>query len=201
MRRLAPALLRYCVLGGFAFCFAGLAQASETFVVQVPAVYSPTASVVRPVREQCAIEGLIGNNVFERVSDRYPGSTPLDAAPQDPASKYLKLTILDVFGVGGGGWSGPKSITIRADLIQSGRILGSAVLKRTSVNGGILGPFKGTCGFMERIAEALGKDVAARLPLLGPALAPDTNFPGTVESPTPPMAPEQPATPPETPPA
>jgi hypothetical protein len=66
-------------------------------------------------------------------------------------------------------------MSVRVDLTQSGKVLQTTTLTRTS-SGGFWGATMGTCQIMERIANTLGKDVAAWLPLPGgnalPAQAP-----------------------------
>jgi hypothetical protein len=93
------------------------------------------------------------------VSKKHPGSTKLQAGDKAGNGKVLKVTIVNVVGVGGGAYSGPKSMTVRADLLQSGKVIATTTKERTS-GGGAFGGMKGTCAIFGRVAKTLGSDVA-----------------------------------------
>ena len=155
--------MKTCLSRLSAFSFAMLAMslghAQEKILVQVPAIYDAQAAVAQRIRNECALETLVGNHVFERVSEKFPASLQI----KDPAAagpdRVLHLTILSAHGAGGGGWSGPKSITMRADLVQNGKVLQTTV-KRRSSTGGMFGGMSGTCSILERDARALAVDIA-----------------------------------------
>jgi hypothetical protein len=54
-------------------------------------------------------------------------------------------------------------MTVRADLMQSGKVLATTTKERSS-GGGAFGGYKGTCQIFGRVAKTLGSDVAAWLP-------------------------------------
>jgi hypothetical protein len=130
------------------------------------------------------VEDSIGKEVFRRVSERFPGAgkTPI-SGPLPSSDTVVRVTILGVVGAGGGAWSGAKSITIRAEVLQDAKVVHSTTLTRNS-GGGFFGTMKGTCSILDRIAVALGKDVAAWLPV-GPTGAKPAAEP-VAESPAPP---------------
>lgn len=136
--------------------------ASEPFFVQVPAMLDPAAPIADSVKRECGIELLVGNHVFQKVSDHFGEASPISDLDKAGANRLLQLSVLSVQGVGGGSWSGPKAITIRAQLSQTGKTTQTTVLRRKS-SGGAFGGMSGTCSIMERIAIALGKDVATWL--------------------------------------
>jgi hypothetical protein len=138
------------------------ARLEGKIVVLTPATYEESAPVGDAVRRECAIESAVGSHVFEEVSARFPGSSQSESTGQNATDKILKLKIVAVHGVGGGGWSGGKTITVRAELSQNGEPIATTVATRNS-RGGMLGPVSGTCAIMERIATTLGKDIAAWL--------------------------------------
>lgn len=158
------------LLSVLALCIPCLSHASEQLLVQVPAVLDPAAPITPAVKSECGVDVLIGNHVLQAVSERFPGASPVKDGTKAGSNKFLKLTILSVYGVGGGAWSGPKSMTIRADLLKNGRVVQSKVLQRTS-GGGVFGGLRGTCPIMERIAVTLGKDVALWVSTTMPASA------------------------------
>ena len=148
-------------LGALAFlcAFAPGAHADEKFFVQERAVFDEKAEVPPAVFHECKLDEHLGREVFRRVSESIPGAAPLRSPAEPGELKYLKLTIVEVHGWGGGSWSGAKSVRLRADLQQSGRQIATHIFFRGS-RGGAWGPMMGTCGIMDRIAETLGRDAA-----------------------------------------
>jgi len=140
------------------------AQAAERLVLW-PVALAPNASIGENIRRQCGVEGTVAKEVFERVNERFPGvEQNLAPNPQvDGETLVLKVTILAVSGFGGGSWSGSKSIAIQTDILRNGTIAVSHMLTRRS-SGGAFGGMSGTCPIMDRIAVALGRDVAGWLP-------------------------------------
>ena len=136
-------------------------QAQEKLLVQ--AVLDPKVHVVDAVKRECALDGMVGNSVLESVSKKYRGATRLDKDASAGKSRLLKVTIINVVGVGGGAYSGPKSMTVRADLLEAGKVIATTTKERTS-GGGAFGGMKGTCSIFGRVAKTLGSDVASWLP-------------------------------------
>jgi hypothetical protein len=114
-----------------------------------PVTYAADSAVVPKVREACKLE--------ERLTTDVGGA--LNGTTTSTAGQVVRVSIVDVMGVGGGAWSGPKAISIRVDLLRDGQVERSTHLTRTTT-GGPLGGFKGTCSMLERDSSVLGKDVA-----------------------------------------
>lgn len=151
------------LLSMVALCITQASYADEKIIV-VPAVLDPSAPIAVSVQAECSVETSVGNQIFQNVQERIPGAVQsLNPGQVEPTSIVLKVTILSVRGVGGGGWSGSKSIAIRADLLQNTQVIGTKTLTRNS-RGGVWGGVSGTCAIMDRIAAALGRDVAGWLP-------------------------------------
>jgi len=126
--------------------------------VQAPAHYDKDSGVQPKVKEECALDTKVSQRIQESAKaafDVVSSKTLADAG----SNKALSLTIVSVQGVGGGAWSGPKSITLQGSLKQGGKVIGTFTGRRTS-GGGMWGGYKGTCAIFDRDAEALGKDVA-----------------------------------------
>ena len=150
--------------GLVALCFAQTIQANERIIVMVPAILDANAPIIESVKRDCAVEASVGNQTLQHVRERFPGTEQTQSPAQaEIDSPVLKITILHVRGVGGGSWSGTKAITIRADLTKGAQTIGSKIFLRKS-GGGVLGGVSGTCAIMDRIAAALGRDVANWLP-------------------------------------
>lgn len=144
----------------------GLAQAraGERIAVSVPALLDRDAPIAESVKRDCAVEARVGDEVFLRVSERFPEAEKTEhAIPAASGTTVLKITIIGALGAGGGAWSGPKAMTVRADVIRDAKTVANTTLKRQS-SGGVFGGVSGTCAIMDRIAAALGRDVAAWLP-------------------------------------
>jgi hypothetical protein len=138
------------------------ASANEPLFLQVPAKLDPSAPIPDAVRNECALEMLLGNYAQSAIDRRIGSVQSVTATEQAGVEKIIQLTIISVHGFGGGAWSGSKSMSIRADIKKEGVTVGSNVFTRSS-RGGAFGGFSGTCAILERVAVALGKDVAAWL--------------------------------------
>ena len=147
-----------------ALCIAEPVHAQKKIAVAVPAILEQAEAIGENVRRECAVQDSVGEEVFRRLSERFPsaGKTP-SSGPLPASDTVVRVVILGVIGAGGGAWSGAKSITIRAEVLQDAKVVHSTTLTRNS-RGGFFGSVKGTCSILDRIAVALGKDVAAWLP-------------------------------------
>src|SRR5574341_1459056 len=145
-------------------CLAQAALAQDKVAVLVPAVLDPNAPIGDAVKRECGVETSVGSQVLARVSERYPAAEQISNPNQaGPDRVVLKITLVAVIGAGGGGWSGTKSISIRAEALQGSKVVATRTMTRQS-GGGVFGGVSGTCPIMDRIAAALGRDVAAWLP-------------------------------------
>jgi hypothetical protein len=139
------------------------ASAGEHVVVQLPVMVDPLAPMPKAVKSECAVETDLGVSTMAEIAKRVDPSVQSVASPDQAGNdKLVQLTILSVQGAGGGAWSGSKSITMRAEIQKGGAKIASTILTRAT-NGGAFGGFKGTCTMLERVTNALGKDVAVWL--------------------------------------
>lgn len=77
----------------------------------------------------------------------------------DPASdKVLSVQITHVLGAGGGAWSGPKTVTVLAELLDSGEVMHYNKINEWNI-GGVFGGYTSTCAILERSADAITKDL------------------------------------------
>ncbi len=135
--------------------------AADKLYVQTPADRDKDAPINDKVKQECGIENRVSYFVQESAKEKFdvvPSKTLADAGN----SKALSLTVLGVQGIGGGGWTGSKTITLQGTLRENGEVTGTFIARRSS-RGGVLGPVQGTCSIFERNAAALGKDIAAWL--------------------------------------
>lgn len=151
--------------------------------LQLPVTYHPNAGVVDSVRNECQIEDMLGR----RIGDAVGRAESMPAAEGETVlidDSRLRIQITHVLGVGGGAWSGPKAITVQAEILEGGKTVRQTKITRWSV-GGVFGAFKGTCTILERCANAITKDLVrwVRNPaFVIPAEAPPKDAPVATES-------------------
>lgn len=140
--------------------FSTSCMAGNVLNVQTPAVLPQEMNIPDVIKAQCKVPELVGNQVFESVSKVYERTKQVDGSANLTNGLLLKTTITSVWGAShGGGWTGPKHISVTLDLIKDGKVLQTTTSKRTS-NGGVWGAFKSTCGIMDRLAKEVGEDAA-----------------------------------------
>jgi hypothetical protein len=138
-----------------ALTFAAGAQAADIALL-TPIDYDPSAGVVEKVKEECKLEQQLTKDTTEafRKNKVGPAVTTLDGP-----GEVMKVRITYVFGVGGGGWTGPKSVTVHADVMKDGKVERTTRINRSSM-GGVFGPFKGTCSILNRTSATIAQDLA-----------------------------------------
>lgn len=135
----------------------GLASAGTVLYVPEKFSFQKDVRFNEKIKAECGLEQTLANDVADSAHGTYD-----KVVREKPSGSYdvLDIEITEVFGPGGGAWSGPKNMNIRGTLkSSSGKSLGSFTASRFST-GGAFGGFKGTCGILRRISKALGKDVA-----------------------------------------
>lgn len=145
-----------------ALCLAsssGFAGERRQVLLETPVAYASDAGVVERVKDECHIDDMLTRRVGEalaRLNRTGDGTIAANSAPGD--AQVLRLQITYVMGVGGGAWTGPKAISLSADLIDNGKVARHTKFRRWSV-GGVWGAFKGTCSILDRTSVAISKDL------------------------------------------
>jgi hypothetical protein len=88
-------------------------------------------------------------------------SDAVELVDGDPGrrGRVLELSITNVIAPGGGAWSGAKMLTVKGQLRENGKAVGSFTATRYS-GGGVFGAYKGTCAIVARCAKTIGRDIA-----------------------------------------
>ena len=136
------------------------AALAATTLLEVPLTYHPNAEVVAAVKQECQIETMLSTRVgamLAKLNKAGDGTIETGAVASD--NTVLRLQITHILGVGGGAWTGPKAITLTAELLENGKVSRQTKINRWSV-GGVFGAFKGTCTILERSADAITKDLS-----------------------------------------
>ncbi|TDM05739.1 MAG: hypothetical protein C4K60_13545 [Ideonella sp. MAG2] len=132
------------------------AFAQNALNVLTPISYVEGVAPPDKVKAECSVESYLQTALETNLSKKNV-VTFTNTAP--PAGRLLRVQILNIDAVGGGGWTGAKSLSIRVELSADGTVMRKTAFTRSS-RGGFGGAFVGTCSMLNRAAEALGKDVA-----------------------------------------
>jgi len=131
------------------------AFAGKPTLLLTPVGYAPDASVPEKVKTECKLDDLLTMRVGERLrkkgSNGSGTTTSIDTAA---GTQVMKVQVTFVLGVGGGSFTGPKTVSLRADLLEQGLVRRSEKFSRTTHRG-----FMGTCALIERCVNALAEDL------------------------------------------
>jgi len=138
-------------------CLAGDAPAGAVTVNHV-APYAENSGVFDTVKNECQLETKLPEFI-----QSFAKNAPKVLITTDPLEKVqgkvLVLKIVSVTGLSGGGWTGPKSVTVKGELQEDGKVIGSFTAARYSTGGAFAG-FKGTCSIFGRCIKVIGEDIA-----------------------------------------
>ena len=143
---------RSLVAAALAACAA--AQAGQPISLLTPVGYLDQSRLLHKTRVECTLEDKLSADIsaeFQRRDNR-PGTTT------SMSGAVLRVSILASRGIGEGGWTGAKSLTVRAELMSDGTVLRSKQVTGKG-RGGLTGAFKGTCEILDEVAEDLARQV------------------------------------------
>lgn len=152
--------MKFPLFAALSFSSATAMAATQAVVLETPVTYAPGSEVVQQVKNECHIEDMLATRVGDVLRKRNKGGPGTVAVGADTSgSQVLRLQISHVFGIGGGAWTGPKAITVNAELLEDGKVVRNTKVNRWSI-GGFWGAFKGTCSILDRSAIVIAKDMA-----------------------------------------
>ncbi len=154
--------VRSLALAGLAACaalVAALPALAEVTRIQRSIAFASGSGVPAAVKDQCALETKVPDFIKQFGGDAVE---VVDGALDRKKGRVLQMEITEVHAPGGGAFSGPKWMTVKGDLFENGKSIGSFRAKRFST-GGAFGGFKGTCSIIGRCTKALGQDIASWL--------------------------------------
>lgn len=134
-------------------------SASAKIQVQVPAVLDRGAPITETIRNECYVEQLVGDKIFQKVKEKNSDAMQLTQPGQAGSDPFLKLTLLAVDGEGSALLGSNKHINVRVDLLVNGQTIATKEFMQGSSAMGLR-----SCSVMDSLADALGKDIAAWLP-------------------------------------
>jgi hypothetical protein len=130
----------------------GTAAAGEKIRVLTPTPFNENSDVPDAVREQCRDLGTQLPSSLARAH-RDVVLVRTDKELSAKSGKYLKVEIVEVRAKGGGVFSGPKHITVRAILFQNGKEIADVEAKRGSTMA------FSACSSLEKVEKAIGQDL------------------------------------------
>lgn len=154
--RAAHAVALGALVVAAAFAASAPAGAAEPVKIVRSIPFAATAQVPPKVRDSCQLGSKLAGFIAESAGANVK---VVDAAPGRAAGRVLEMEITEVHAPGGGAFSGPKWMTVKGELFDRGRSIGSFRAKRFT-GGGAFGAFKGTCSIIGRCTKALGEDIA-----------------------------------------
>lgn len=162
MRSVPKILVRSLVLAGLAAgaaLAAPLAAFADSTKIQRSIAFASDSGVPAAVKEECALDTKVPDFVKEFGGDAVE---VVDGQLDRKKGRVLLMEITEVHAPGGGAFSGPKWMTVKGDLLENGKSIGSFRAKRFSTGGAFAG-FKGTCSIIGRCTKAIGQDIASWL--------------------------------------
>ena len=140
---------------------AGTASA-EGIKIAADTPFSENGMVKDSVKNECQLQNKLPQFVSEYANSYGISIETSDSVSKKSKGKVLVMEITGTEGAGGGAWSGAKSVTVKGELFDNGKSIGSFMASRYSTGGAFSG-FKGTCSIMGRCVKAIGKDIAVWL--------------------------------------
>jgi hypothetical protein len=141
----------------------GNGYAGGTLHLQKKAVYEKGSDVPAAVKKECGLESKIVQFVEKFGAKTFDKIVLVDNASASTQGKALAIRITGASASRGGTTTGPKSLTIKGTLWQSGKVIGTFTASRFTTGGMSFIGYKGTCSMLGRCAKSLGKDVATWL--------------------------------------
>ncbi len=153
-------IARLALLAALLAATSGALAQTKLFVVS-PATLDPDAPIADDVKADCKLPEVVGDNTVLYVQKhlRRAGVAAKISDLKEAGDGFaVKVTILAVYGQGATAYAGAKSITVRADLIQAGKVVESRILRQYAKRadfsaGGWLG---NSCGMFERASRYVG---------------------------------------------
>lgn len=133
---------------------------AEPLTVQKPIGFAKDAMVRDAVRDECELQTRLPDFVAEAATG-WNVSFAEDIASVH-SGKVLALEITETDEHGNAFTGRSKSLTVKGELRENGKVIGSFRARRSTM-GGVFGGYKGNCAFFGRCAKAIGQDIAGWL--------------------------------------
>ena len=141
----------------FVFVIVSSARA-DTVTISDSTPFAEDSGASDSVKNECKFETRLPRYIKDKGKKRVDvvlSSEPLESVK----GKVLFLEVTNVFALGGGGYSGSKSVTVVGELKENGELIGSLTARRRT----LMGWTPGTCSMLKRVSKKLGEDIAGWL--------------------------------------
>jgi len=142
--------------GAIALALSAAALAGQPVALLTPVEYEAHAAVLHKTKDACKLDEI----VQAALVDEYKKRSGPPAVMSAMEGVVVHVTIVGSGGIGGGGWTGPKSLVVRAEELKDGQLVRSRGF-RSSGRDGLLGAFEGTCTILEGLSRKVAKDLVA----------------------------------------
>jgi len=113
-------------------------------------------NISQKVKNECNLDGKL-SQFLKANGQKY--FTEVKTGKSAPGDYVLNVEIYDADNRGGGAWSGSKFVTLKGQVKQNGKVLGTFTARRYT-GGGAFAGFKGTCSLLGRCVKTLASDIA-----------------------------------------
>ncbi len=136
------------------------AKNGKTLII-LPISFKAGINMHDAIRNECMLPQKLSGFIRDNAYSQYENIV-VDENRSSSRADVLDIQIVNLRGPKGGGWSGPKYVSVQGTLKRRGRVVGNFQGKRTSM-GGAFGVFKRTCDILGRCTKTLGADIATWL--------------------------------------
>lgn len=126
-----------------------------TYTVASSVPFAQDSGVRENIKQECKLQTRLPEAI-KKEAKRGVKVMLTDEPLENVAGKVLSLEFTNVFGLGGGGFSGSKSATVRGVLKEDGEVIGTVTARRRT----LFRMKTGTCSLLKRVVEKIGEDVA-----------------------------------------
>jgi hypothetical protein len=131
------------------------AHAARPVSLLLPVAYQSEDSLLHKTKESCKIEDKLATDIGAEYQKRAGEPRTTVSAG---TGVVVRVAIAGGVNVGGGGWTGSKSLNVKVEELSDGEVVRARSFSRKS-RGGFAGPFEGTCAILEGISETLAQDI------------------------------------------
>lgn len=147
--------MRQAAIAVLVLAMATATQAKEIVTVSELTPFAEDSGATEAVMEECKMEERLPK-YLQSEAKKHTKIEFTEEPLESVDGKVLHLEFTNVFGLGGGGYSGSKSAIVEGELKENGEVIASVTARRRS----LISMGFGTCSLMKKITKALGEDIA-----------------------------------------
>lgn len=148
-------ILRFAACCAFATLAATSANADDVVTVPATVPYLNDNVANESVRKECTWNTSMPRYLEQKSDGRVKVG---EAGP----GKKLLLVATHLHAIGGGGWTGPKWLTLEGKLMQGDRVIGNFEARRQTIRGSLR-----ACGTLDSLSEEISDDILEWLKVPG----------------------------------